>query len=114
MALSASVISELADVVDAAQRNAADIVKLTDSQPDMDVADGYAVQAELARRWQAAGRRLTGYKGGLTSKAKMVQMGLDTPVFGVLMGDTCVPDGDVVDMSQLIHPKVEAEIAFVT
>ena len=29
------------------------------------------------------------------------------------MGDTCVPDGDAVDMTQLIHPKVEAEIAFV-
>ena len=29
------------------------------------------------------------------------------------MGDTCVPDGDVVDMTELIHPKVEAEIAFV-
>ena len=114
MALSASVISDLAGVIDDAQRNAADIVKLTDSQPDMDVADGYAVQAELCRRWLAAGRRLTGYKGGLTSKAKMVQMGLDAPVFGVLMGDTCVPDGDVVDMAGLIHPKVEAEIAFVT
>jgi 2-oxo-3-hexenedioate decarboxylase len=112
--LSPSIISDLADVVDAAMRNAADIVKLTDNQPDMDIADGYAVQAELARRWQAAGRRLTGYKGGLTSKAKMVQMGLETPVFGVLIGDTCVPDGDVIDMAQLIHPKVEAEIAFVT
>jgi 2-oxo-3-hexenedioate decarboxylase len=111
--LSASEISELADIVDAAQRTATDIVKLTESQPDMDLADGYAVQAELSRRWQADGRRLTGYKGGLTSKAKMVQMGLETPVFGVLMGDTCVPDGDVVDMSRLIHPKVEAEIAFV-
>ena len=114
MALSESTISELATIIDDAQRNAADIVKLTDGQPAMDVADGYAVQAELCRRWQAAGRRLTGYKGGLTSKAKMVQMGLETPVFGVLMGDTCVPDGDVVDMTQLIHPKVEAEIAFVT
>ena len=114
MALSASVIAELADIVDGAQRDAAEIVKLTDAQPDMDIADGYAVQAELARRWQADGRRLTGYKGGLTSKAKMVQMGVDLPVFGVLMGDTCVPDGDAVDMSQLIHPKVEAEIAFVT
>ncbi len=30
------------------------------------------------------------------------------------MGDTCVPDGDVIDMNGLIHPKVEAEIAFVT
>ncbi len=114
MALSAAVIAELAGILDDAQHNAAEIVKLTDSQPDMEVADGYAVQAELCRRWQAAGRRLTGYKGGLTSKAKMVQMGLDTPVFGVLMGDTCVPDGEVVDMTRLIHPKVEAEIAFVT
>jgi len=114
VALSESTISALANIVDDAQRNAADIVKLTDSQPEMDVADGYAVQAELCRRWQAGGRRLTGYKGGLTSKAKMVQMGLETPVFGVLMGDTCVPDGDIVDMTQLIHPKVEAEIAFVT
>jgi 2-oxo-3-hexenedioate decarboxylase len=114
MALSAAVIADLAGIVDAAQRDAAEIVKLTDAQPAMDVTDGYAVQAELCQRWQAAGRRLTGYKGGLTSKAKMVQMGLDTPVFGVLMGDTCVPDGGVVDMTQLIHPKVEAEIAFVT
>ena len=114
MALSESAISELATILDDARRNAADIVKLTDGHPEMEVADGYAVQTELSRRWQAAGRRLTGYKGGLTSKAKMVQMGLETPVFGVLMGDTCVPDGDVVDMNQLIHPKVESEIAFVT
>ena len=72
MALSASVISELATVVDDAQRNASEIVKLTDDQPEMDLADAYAVQAELLRRWQGEGRRLTGYKGGLTSKAKMV------------------------------------------
>jgi len=114
VALPASVISELATVVDDARRTATEIVKLTDGQPGMDLTDAYAVQAELARRWQGDGRRLTGYKGGLTSKAKMVQMGLDTPVFGVLMSDTCVPDGEVVDMTQLIHPKVEAEIAFVT
>ncbi|HEY0520406.1 MAG TPA: 2-oxo-3-hexenedioate decarboxylase [Ilumatobacteraceae bacterium] len=114
MTLSPTTISGLADTVDSAIRNAADIVKLTDSEPDMDITDAYAVQAELARRWQAEGRRLTGYKGGLTSKAKMAQMGLDTPVFGVLMGDTCVADGDAIDTTQLIHPKVEAEIAFVT
>jgi len=114
MALSTSDISALADRLDDARRTATDVVKLTDDHPGMDLDDGYAVQAELCRRWQAAGRRLTGYKGGLTSKAKMVQMGLDRPVFGVLMGDTCVPDGGAVEMSALIHPKVEAEIAFVT
>ena len=64
MSLAASVIAELADIVDDAQRNAADIVKLTENQPDMDLADGYAVQAELCRRWQADGRRLTLHVGG--------------------------------------------------
>ena len=113
MTLSAEIIDELATTVDDARRTATDIVKLTDAHPDMDIGDAYAVQSELCRRWQAAGRRLTGYKGGVTSQAKMAQMGLDTPVFGVLMGDTCVGDGDVVDMTSLIHPKVEAEIAFV-
>lgn len=113
MALTADSIKELATIVDNAQRTATEIAKLTDTHPEMDIGDAYAVQSELCRRWQAAGRRLTGYKGGLTSKAKMVQMGLDTPVFGVLMGDTCVGDGDVVDMTALIHPRVEAEIAFV-
>ncbi len=54
MALSESTISELATIIDDAQRNAADIVKLTESQPAMDIADGYAVQAELSWRWQAA------------------------------------------------------------
>jgi 2-oxo-3-hexenedioate decarboxylase len=111
--LSASVIAELATIVDDAQRNAAEIVKLTDAHPEMSIADGYAVQDELLRRWQTDGRRLTGYKGGLTSKAKMVQMGVDVPAFGLLIGDTCVPDGGEIEMSQLIHPKVEAEIAFV-
>ena len=114
MALSASVISQLADTVSGAQISVTEIVKLTDAHPTMDVADGYGVQDELLRRWTGAGRRLVGYKGGLTSKAKMDQMGVSVPAFGLLMGDTCVPDAGTVDTSTLIHPKIEAEIAFVT
>ena len=114
MSLSTEVICQLADIVDAAQTNVADIVKLTDDFPTMSVADGYAVQDELLRRWQTGGRTLAGYKGGLTSKAKMDQMGVRVPAFGMLISDTCVVDGGTVQMSELIHPKVEAEIAFVT
>jgi 2-oxo-3-hexenedioate decarboxylase len=114
MSISPTVISELADIVERAQAEASEITKLTEAHPDMSVADGYAVQDELLRRWTAQGRTLAGYKGGLTSKAKMDQMGVSVPAFGMLMADTCVPDGGVVDVSSLIHPKVEAEIAFVT
>ncbi len=114
MALPASTIADLAAHIDAAQSGSFEITKLTDAHPQMDVADGYAVQAALVARWQSRGRRLAGYKGGLTAKAKMIQMGVDLPVFGVLMNDTCVPDGGTVEFASLIHPKVEAEIAFVT
>jgi 2-oxo-3-hexenedioate decarboxylase len=113
-ALTTSDIATLANIVQNAQDTQTEIVKLTDQFPAMTVADGYLVQDELLRRWQNAGRTLSGYKGGLTSKAKMQQMGIDSPVFGRLMSDTSILDGGEVAFDSLIHPKVEAEIAFVT
>src|SRR3546814_11040935 len=44
----------------------------------------------------------------------MDQMGVTEPSFGMLMGDTLDPDGGIVPTDKLIHPRVEAEIAFVT
>ena len=114
MALTTAEISKLTDRVSDAQTDVAEILKLTDDYPAMTVADGYLVQDELLRRWHAAGRRLSGYKAGLTSKAKMDQMGVNVPAFGLLVNDTCITDGGCIDTSTLIHPKVEAEIAFVT
>jgi 2-oxo-3-hexenedioate decarboxylase len=111
--LDASQISAITDVVDEAQSNAHTMPKITDAYPGMTIDDGYAVQAELLRRWQARGREFYGYKAGLTSRAKMVQMGVDVPAFGLMMRDTCDPEGGVIPTGGLIHPRVEAEIAFV-
>lgn len=111
--LDAITINELADIVDDAQTNAHTITKLTDAHPDMTIDDGYAVQDELLRRWETRGRQLVGLKAGLTSLAKMRQMGVDVPSFGMLMRDTCDPDGGIIPTDKLIHPRVEAEIAFV-
>lgn len=111
--LDAATISSVADVVDAAQANATPIAKITDAHPDMTIDDGYAVMDELLRRWTARGREFYGFKAGLTSRAKMVQMGVDVPCFGLMMRDTCDQDGGVVPTAGLIHPRVEAEIAFV-
>ena len=107
-------IALIADMVDHAQTHAHTMPKITDAHPGMTIDDGYAVQDELLRRWELRGRRLYGYKAGLTSRAKMAQMGVDVPSFGLLMRDTCDPDGGVVSTAGLIHPRVEAEIAFVT
>src|SRR3546814_6769584 len=80
----------------------------------MSIDDGYAVQDALLARWREDGRVLVGLKAGLTSQAKMDQMGVTEPSFGMLMGDTLDPDGGIVPTDKLIHPRVEAEIAFVT
>ncbi len=113
MSLSAQIISQLTDRVMHAQDNAHTISKLTDEYPSMSIDDGYAVQDELRRRWIARGDRIVGLKAGLTSKAKMVQMGVDVPSFGILAASMARPENGVIDITQLIHPRVEAEIAFV-
>jgi 2-oxo-3-hexenedioate decarboxylase len=83
--------------------------------PQLDIAsvdDGYAVQETLlARRW-ARGERLVGYKMGLTSKAKMAQVGVNEVIFGRLTNAMQVPDGGSVDPARFIHPRVEPEVAF--
>lgn len=111
--LDADVIATLTGIVDEAQTAPHTIAKLTDEHPGMTIEDGYAVQDALLERWQSRGRILIGLKAGLTSKAKMDQMGVTEPSFGMLMRDTLDPDGGVVPTDQLIHPRVEAEIAFV-
>lgn len=112
--LDANTIEAIADIVDHAQSHRHVIDKITDAHPGMTIDDGYSVQDALLRRWEGRGRRLYGYKAGLTSRAKMIQMNVDVPSFGMLMRDTCDAEGGAIPTGGLIHPRVEAEIAFVT
>ena len=113
MKLDQETIAGLAEHLENAELQAHDVVKITDEHPDMDWDDAYAIQAEILRRKLARGNRVVGLKAGLTSHAKMKQMGVDTPCFGFLVDYFSVADGGEVKISELIHPKVEPEIAFV-
>ena len=114
MALDSNTIAGLAEHLEACQLQARDTTKITDEHPGMDWDDAYAVQDEILRRKLARGARVVGFKAGLTSHAKMKQMGVDTPVFGFLVDEFVVPEGSDIKTSELIHPKVEPEICFVT
>lgn len=107
-------IESLARLLDDCAAGARDTTKITDDHPQMDWEDAYAVQDALRQRQLARGARLVGYKAGLTSFAKMRQMGVDSPVFGYLLDAHALPDGGMCNTRELIHPKVEPEIAFVT
>lgn len=113
MKLDPKTIAALAEHLENCQLHARDTHKITDDHPDMDWEDAYAIQAAILARKQARGLKLAGLKAGLTSFAKMKQMGVESPVFGFMTEDYAVPHGGEVKTSELIHPKVEPEIAFV-
>ena len=114
MALNRQDIEALAAHLEAAELEARDVTKITDDFPAMDWADAYDIQDEIRRRKEARGHRTVGLKAGLTSFAKMKQMGVETPCFGFVSDYMARPDGGEIRMSELIHPKVEAEICIVT
>ncbi|WP_269619633.1 2-oxo-3-hexenedioate decarboxylase [Zhongshania sp. BJYM1] len=106
-------INALTSRVLMAQDSATTITKLTDEFPSMTMADSYDIQDELCRRWVARGDRITGMKAGLTSRAKMLQMGVDEPSFGFLTSAMACPESGKIQIDELVHPRVEAEIGFV-
>ena len=114
MKLDQATIAKLAEHLENCELNAQDTPKITEDHPDMDWEDAYAIQDEIKRRKLARGARIVGLKAGLTSRAKMKQMGVEMPVFGFLADYFTVQDGGEVKVSELIHPKVEPEIVFVT
>jgi len=114
MKLDKSLIARLAEHLETCELEARDTTKITDEHPQMDWDDAYAIQDEIRRRKLARGSRLVGLKCGLTSRAKMKQMGVETPCWGFLVDDYVVADGGEIDCKRLIHPKIEPEIVFVT
>jgi 2-oxo-3-hexenedioate decarboxylase len=114
MALDRNTIEQLAAHLEAAELEVRDVTKISDDFPAMDWDDAYAIQDELRRRKEARGQRTVGLKAGLTSHAKMKQMGVDTPCFGFVSDYMSRPDGGEIKIAELIHPKVEAEICVVT
>lgn len=77
------------------------------------VDDGYAVQDINTEAWISAGRKICGYKIGLTSLAVQAQMGVDQPDFGALFSDMAIEDGATIDFADVHQPRAEAEIALI-
>ena len=78
-----------------------------------DIASAYTVQRLLTEDSLARGRRIVGHKIGLTSPAVQQQLGVDQPDSVVLFADMQVANATAVRTGTLLHPKVEAEMAFI-
>lgn len=89
------------------------IAPLREQFAGLDESQAYAVQRVNIDRRVAAGRRVVGYKIGLTSPAVQRQLGVDQPDCGTLLDDMEYLQGVAIPAARLQQPKVEAEIAFV-
>lgn len=100
-----------AEELHAARVSRTPIDALSGRHGDMSLHDAYATQeAGIALRL-GEGERIVGGKLGFTSKAMQRAMDVHHPNYGWLTDAMVVHDG-VIDLSTLIHPKVEPEIAF--
>ncbi len=93
------------------QRQAIDPVTLR--HPEMTMDDAYAIQSQWVQQKIANGRRVIGYKIGLTSRAMQQAMKIDVPDYGVLLDDMEFADGSDIEAGQFIDPRIEVELAFV-
>jgi 2-oxo-3-hexenedioate decarboxylase len=88
-------------------------VPMLTSEVDFKVHEAYAIQETLIEKRIEEGFPLVGMKMGLTSLAKMQQMGVESPIYGHLTADMLLDDGETLDLSPYGQPRVEPEIAFI-
>ncbi|RHW38353.1 4-oxalocrotonate decarboxylase [Lysinibacillus yapensis] len=104
---------DIADYLISAEEEKREVLKVTaELKPDLTVEEAYQVQNEIINKKLEEGRKIIGPKMGLTSQAKMTQMGVDEPIYGYVFDYMLIEEGGKVPFHDLIHPKVEAEIAF--
>jgi len=113
MTLSGQAIEAAADALFEADREGRQIDLLSLDHPELDMDGAYAIQKALVQKKLKAGRKIIGWKIGLTSKAMQQALGIDIPDSGILFDDMAFENGAVIPPGRFIQPRVEAEIAFV-
>jgi 2-oxo-hept-3-ene-1,7-dioate hydratase len=106
-------ITQAAADLDTAERTHRQIGLLSLQHPPMTMEDAYAVQKAWVTQKLEAGRKIIGWKIGLTSKAMQSALNIDIPDSGVLFDNMLFHDGATVPKGRFIQPRIEAEIAFV-
>lgn len=106
-------IAQIATELREAERTRTPISPLSDRYPDLNVESAYGIQLANAMTQMKHGQRLIGYKVGLTSREAQKHFGVFEPDFGHLFDSMVVAEEGEVDLTKLIQPKIEGEIAFI-
>ena len=113
-----STIQTLADQLFAAEQNKQAIAPIAEqikaiAGKEEPLKFAYEIHQVNLKRRLKTGARIVGKKIGLTSLAVQQQIGVDQPDYGSIFAESAYGTHEVIDGSQWIQPKAEAEIAFV-
>jgi len=106
-------IAHIAKALDQAAQKAEALSQFSTQTP-FSLEEAYQIQRASMQHRYDAGERMIGLKLGFTSRAKMIQMGVDSLIWGWLTDAMLEEDGGLVDLSRFIHPRAEPEVCFLT
>ena len=98
-------------LIEAAENRVA-TTALTDSDPNLNVASAYDIQAEVVQARLDRGHVVVGAKLGLTSIAKQKQMNVSEPLYGWLTSDMQIDTEASLRCNDFIQPRCEPELPF--
>jgi 2-oxo-3-hexenedioate decarboxylase len=114
-----SILVEIAKELRQARETGSPVAPLAGRWGELSLRDAYRVQRVVAaptadEAWAHIDRLpVLGFKLGMTSRAKMQQMGVHRPIYGLLPHGLSIDDRGEVSRSSRIHPRVEPELALV-
>lgn len=104
-------LKKLAQTLDQAAASAESVEQLS-LTTHLSLIDAYKVQRLSIDERLSRGEKLVGYKMGFTSRAKMLQMGVDDLIWGRLTDAMIITEDESIDLNNYVHPRAEPEIAF--
>lgn len=111
MSLSDSEKTDYADRLYEAYETKEPIEPITEDDTELTTEEAYEIQAKVVERIREDTEGI-GHKLGLVSEAKQEQLGIQEPIFGYISEEN-VLDGEPIPSSEMINPRLEAEIGFI-
>jgi 2-oxo-3-hexenedioate decarboxylase/2-keto-4-pentenoate hydratase len=105
-------LADAAHLLHDAQKSGVLISPLTQTYPNLGVAQAYSVQRLNLARYLDAGAVLRGHKIGLTSAPMQELLGVNEPDFGYILDSMILPNDAAVPVTAFCAPRVEPEVAF--